>query len=104
LKFKLHALQNKTLRYEVIYKNLLRDLRKFYLKDFNDATEYFKKRTRNDYSFLLDCLKAYVIEKDVIDCQPFQGKVIGTSVEKISFCLGSLIYPREMIKSFMPDF
>ena len=35
LKFKLHSLQNSHLRYEVIYKNLLRDLRKFFIADFN---------------------------------------------------------------------
>jgi len=68
LKFKLHSLSNKTLRYEVIYKNLLRDLRKFYLEDFNETTEYFKKRKRNDFSFLIDCLRAYVIEKNLMEC------------------------------------
>lgn len=30
-RFKLNELSNKSLRYEVIYKNLLRDMRKFYL-------------------------------------------------------------------------
>jgi hypothetical protein len=104
LKFKLHTLSNKTLRYEVIYKNLLRDLRKFYLEDFNESTEYFKKRKRNDYSFLLECLRIYVIEKDIVDCQPFQGCLMGTTPEKISFCLGSLIYPKEMIKCYIPEF
>lgn len=33
--FKLTKLQNIGLRYEVIYKNLLRDLRKFYVNEFN---------------------------------------------------------------------
>jgi hypothetical protein len=27
-------------RYEVVYKNILRDLRKFYLQDFNEETNY----------------------------------------------------------------
>ena len=71
LKFKLHALTNKTLRYEVIYKNLLRDLRKYYLEDFNEQTEYYKKRKRSDYGYLQECLRAYVIDKNILDCHPF---------------------------------
>lgn len=88
----------------MIYKNLLRDLRKFYLEDFNDATEYFKRRKRREPSFLIECLRAYVIERNIIDCEPFEGKLIGTTAEKIAFCLGSLIYPKEMIKCFIPDY
>lgn len=42
LKFKLTSLQNPNLRYEVIYKNLLRDLRKFFIDDFNVTTDYSK--------------------------------------------------------------
>ncbi|CDW84084.1 UNKNOWN [Stylonychia lemnae] len=104
LKFKLHSLSNKNLRYEVIYKNLLRDLRKFYLEDFNECTEYFKKKRRCDNSFLMECLKMYVAQKNIINCEPFPGKLIGTSEEKLIFCLGSLLYPKEMIKCYIPDF
>ena len=35
LKFKLSQLKTTTIRYEVIYKNLVRDLRKYYVYDFN---------------------------------------------------------------------
>ncbi len=35
LKFKLTQLKTTTIRYEVIYKNLVRDLRKYYVYDFN---------------------------------------------------------------------
>jgi hypothetical protein len=34
VKFKLNNLRSTTIRYEVIYKNLVRDLRKFYSQDF----------------------------------------------------------------------
>lgn len=61
LKFKLHSLSNKNLRYEVIYKNLLRDLRKYYLEDFNEYTEYLKKKKKNDNNFIIDSLRAYVV-------------------------------------------
>lgn len=79
-------------------------MRKFYLEDFNENTEYLKKKRKNDNNFLIECLKAYVMEKNILDCQPFSGKAIGTSEDKIVFCLGSLIYPKEMIKCYIPDF
>jgi len=40
----LSNLKTTSIRYEVIYKNLVRDLRKFYSKDFNDITDYIKKK------------------------------------------------------------
>ena len=62
LQFKLNSLMNTSLRYEVIYKNLLRDLRKFYLNDFNFETEYVKKKKRSQPDFFVDCLKSYIID------------------------------------------
>lgn len=44
VKFKLTKLRTTLIRYEVIYKNLVRDLRKFYSKDFNDVTDFIKKK------------------------------------------------------------
>lgn len=35
VKFKLTKLTTTSIRYEVIYKNLVRDLRKYYSQDFN---------------------------------------------------------------------
>ena len=55
VKFKLTKLRTTQIRYEVIYKNLVRDLRKFYSKDFNDETDYIKKKKsmHNSYSQFL---------------------------------------------------
>ena len=60
LKFKLTKLQNLNLRYEVIYKNLLRDLRKFYIEDFNLTTDYNKLKRRHGSLFYLDSLRTYI--------------------------------------------
>lgn len=45
-RFKLDNLDNKNLRYEVIYKNLLRDMRKFYLTEFNQVTDFSLKKKK----------------------------------------------------------
>ena len=39
VKFRLYKLTSKTLRYEVIYKNLIRDVRKYFAYDFNAMNE-----------------------------------------------------------------
>lgn len=103
LKFKLYSLKNIHLRYEVIYKNLLRDLRKFYIVDFNKATDYIRKKRRLPPAFYLDCLKAYVIEKRILESPPMNGILMGTSIENLVFNLGSLIYPKDMLRCYLPD-
>ena len=37
-KFRLKELKSETLRYEVIYKNLIRDIRKYYSFEINDLS------------------------------------------------------------------
>ena len=45
-KFKLTQLKNYSIRYEVIYKNLVRDLRKYITESFYSLTGYMKKKKR----------------------------------------------------------
>lgn len=56
IKFKLSKLNSDKIRYEVIYKNLVRDVRKFYSKDFNECTDFIKKKRKNNNEFFLECL------------------------------------------------
>lgn len=56
IKFKLSKLNSDKIRYEVIYKNLVRDVRKFYSKDFNECTDFIKKKRKNSNEFFLECL------------------------------------------------
>lgn len=50
----------------MIYKNLLRDFRKFYVNDFNHVTEYIRKKRRSHFNFYDKCLKIYLSEKQDI--------------------------------------
>jgi len=44
VKFKLKNLNSTSIRYEVIYKNMVRDLRKFYSQDFGQVTLYGQRK------------------------------------------------------------
>jgi hypothetical protein len=53
-------LYSPTLRYDVIYKNLLRDFRRFFFYDFNDSTDYFRMKRRQIKNVLSVCLNQYI--------------------------------------------
>jgi hypothetical protein len=44
LRFKPQALQNTDMKYDCIYKNLFRDIRRFFSNDFNETTSYSKDK------------------------------------------------------------
>ena len=96
IKFKLQKLHSKNIRYEVIYKNLVRDIRKFISKEFNSSTDYMRKKRKSSPQFYLDCLIQYV--KDVIGIQIIN--CLDISVDDCVFICGSLIYPKEMLKLY----
>ena len=61
-KFKLKELKQSSIRYEVIYKNLVRDLRKYIAIDFNEVTEY-AKRKKNSKDSYINFTKVYIKTK-----------------------------------------
>jgi hypothetical protein len=48
------------LRYDVIYKNLLRDYRRFFFFDFNYSTDYFRMKRRQIKNVLSVCLNEFI--------------------------------------------
>jgi len=76
---------------------LVRDLRKFYSKDFNDETDYIKKKKsmHNSYN---QFLQIYAKSKFAN-----YAEALGIPMSEMMFNLGALIYPKEMIKSMAED-
>lgn len=60
-KFKLGYLDKDQIRYDVIYKNLVRDVRKYYLQDFN-ATYDLAKIKKDKNSLLRQHLRNYILQ------------------------------------------
>ena len=51
-------------RPDVIYKTILRSFKKYYLNEFNEITEYRKKKRRvNDQRFIIEMSKSYVNQR-----------------------------------------
>jgi hypothetical protein len=95
IKFKLNKLKTDQIRYEVIYKNLIRDVRKFYSKDFNESTDFIRRKRKNSKQYFMECLISYI--------QIRIGNLreqMGVNMETLAFNLGSLIYPKEMLQLY----
>lgn len=91
-KFKLNFLDPGALiRYEVIYKNLLRDMRKFFSHHFAETMSHFKSKDTRQFQ---EAVRAYVLT--------IFGKALlerfNISKEKLSFYLAALIRPKQMLQ------
>ena len=103
LKFKLSKLLSNCIRYEVIYKNLLRDVRKYFTIKFNEATGYQKRRKPfpevENSERLHRCLRFYVQQHFPSDLLAH----LKVDMEELIFVFGSLIYTREILKMIGPS-
>ena len=80
-----------SIRYEVIYKNLVRDLRKYYSQDFNHMK--MKRIKKLEASNFTEVLESYI--KSQFSAQLSSLKI---PTSDLIFTLGSLIYPKLMLK------
>ncbi|TNV86489.1 hypothetical protein FGO68_gene16829 [Halteria grandinella] len=102
--FKLSRLSNLTLRYEVIYKNLLRDLRKFYIQEVTKLTPYSQKKRRGEPGFYQQCLREYLALRHVDESGPLSAEKMCVTFNELEFCLGALISPKEMLRTEAPEY
>lgn len=99
-KFKLQKLETNIIRYECIYKNLLRDVRKIFTILFNSHTQYQTIKKKSSSASYFNFVKDFIV------------KIFGTSalqffnidIDEAAFHLGSFIYPKYMIKCLNEEF
>ena len=62
---KAHCLQDfqGSLRTDVLYKTIIRDLRKFYSNDFNQVTQFIKRKRYKNESYFFQCLREYLAQR-----------------------------------------
>ncbi|CDW74878.1 UNKNOWN [Stylonychia lemnae] len=85
---------SRKLRKDVILKNLLRDIRKYYSQDLNKKTSYNKRKRTLSQTIYIECIDSYVKQK--FDRKLLERLLI--SHEEMVFILGSLIQPKRMLK------
>ncbi len=98
VKFKLPAVRSPTIRYEVIYKNLLRDVRKYLTSDFRlfvSPLEKTKKLTKESRAVILIENASHYL-REVVDREIYT--LPGVQFEELLFVFLSMIFPREILK------
>ena len=93
-KFRLTFLDSVEIRYEVIYKNLLRDLRRFYRDQFSDFKdlESNEKESRNLLDLVLGLVQ-YIFKDELLER-------LGVQKSQIAFSIASLIFPKQMLREY----
>jgi hypothetical protein len=81
-----------TNRCDVVYKTLVRDMRKHFLIDFNNFTEYNKKKRYRKPSYYQERVRHYIDTK-------FKGDETIPKGLDLEYYLGCMLYPKDMEKS-----
>ena len=63
------------LRRDVVYKSILRQMRKFILTDFNKKTRYMNLKRYRDKTFYEACVTKYVEDKETFLHQGAESKI-----------------------------
>ena len=79
--------QSKRPRRDVTYKTILRKCRKYYQTKFNEETGYLKSKKKEPCSFYKACILKFLENKFEFETHL-----------NVSFHLGCLLYPQEMIR------
>ena len=78
-------------RRDVIFKTIIRDMRKYYIQDFNETTGFVKRKRYKRKDFYLTCIDEY-IEADHIKQLSMKNT---RCIKDFNIYLGALIYPKE---------
>ncbi|CDW79215.1 UNKNOWN [Stylonychia lemnae] len=101
---------HRSLRSDVLYKTISRDMRKFYSKDFNAVTGFIIIKNRREKKFFLAQIEAYLkyrfpefhylLDKRL---QQSGSQTSENKINEIVFFFGCLIYPKEMHKCLQTE-
>lgn len=85
-----------TIRKDVIVKNILRDIRKYFSTEFNTLTSYNKKKRSKVESLLSQYLLEFVAHRfgSMLRKAPNQQQL----TKELCFSLGCLVQPKRMLR------
>ncbi|CDW81104.1 UNKNOWN [Stylonychia lemnae] len=79
-------------RSDIVFKTILRKIRKQYLTDFNETTGYIKRKRNRKPQFLVELLNQYTEQLLKNQSQALKQEMV--------FFLGSIFYPKHLKKCF----
>lgn len=88
-------------RCDVVYKKLLRDFRRKLMAEFNAETNFPKNKRFKDETYIFQCLVEFIsVSIPKLYKVPLSalGMDSQAEIEKAAITLGSLLYPKDMVK------
>jgi hypothetical protein len=95
-----------TLRSDVLYKTIIRDMRKFLIKDFNVNTSFISHKRHRGDEFYIQCLQEYVgacnpdFKKFALDNPLDPSFNFSADSHDLVFFMGCMLYPKHLEHAF----
>lgn len=94
------------MRADLLYKSIIRDFRKFYIKDFNSETNFILKKRFRERTYYYKCISAYLHSKhsDLFDCTHEEKRGMVAPEENLNnlcFFMSCLLYPKDFFLNEM---
>eukprot|EP00347_Sterkiella_histriomuscorum_P023852 403333164 len=93
-------------RFDVCYKTIIRDMRKYFKQDFNDNTLFVKRKRSKRRAFYFEQLQIYLLEKyhefenELLFIKSFEDEDFSQVSENQLICfLASFLYQKEYISA-----
>ena len=83
-------------RRDVLFKTIIRDVRKYFIAEFNDSTSYIKKKRYKPSPFYLEKVAEFIantLQPLTVDQQPLRFQ------RRLPLFLAALLYPKDLLKS-----
>lgn len=77
-------------RRDVLFKTIIRDMRKFYIDHFNESTRYIRKKRYKTASYYIQEIRKYITETMGIAEEHFEG---------LDIFLAAMVYPKHLKQS-----
>jgi hypothetical protein len=84
------------LRSDVLYKTVIRDMRKYFLVHFNATTKYVKKKRNKKTNFLLNQVKTFLSEIVWPGLHIPNSSANFFNLNDLGMVLGSIFYPKSI--------
>ncbi|CDW84664.1 UNKNOWN [Stylonychia lemnae] len=92
----------KELRSDVLYKTIMRDMRKFYTRKFNEDSQYIRKKRNKGTKYFVCCLESFLVHSfpelaALQESLKLSGAESDLNLNEMIQFLGCLLYPKDMM-------
>ena len=88
------------MRTDILYKTIIRDLRRYYMSDFNNVTSYITKKRYKSKNYFFICIRRYLLKRfpEIIkhDLSDKNELIPKEDLNDFVFFMSCFLYPKEI--------